>query len=124
MCEQHIDRKCTKCGWGLPLLERNRLRASKKQIELRARGQETPNESHFHDAMYQTENLNLHGKRTSDSLGIDYTGERDLEGGTVKRICCRPSQASDSSPQIAYPPNMRTRFWKDIYSERYKVEAN
>ncbi|KAJ4167255.1 E3 ubiquitin ligase complex SCF subunit scon-2 [Fusarium oxysporum] len=22
MCEQHIDRKCTKCGWGLPLLEK------------------------------------------------------------------------------------------------------
>ena len=26
MCEQHIDRKCTKCGFGLPLLERKRLR--------------------------------------------------------------------------------------------------
>ncbi|KAG0170640.1 hypothetical protein DFQ30_002211 [Apophysomyces sp. BC1015] len=24
MCEQHIDRKCTKCGWGLPLLSRKR----------------------------------------------------------------------------------------------------
>src|SRR5437667_12011076 len=38
MCEQHIDRKCTKCGWGLPLLERKRLRASKRQIQLRATG--------------------------------------------------------------------------------------
>src|SRR6478609_3308429 len=27
MCEQHIDRKCTKCGWGLPLLERKKLAA-------------------------------------------------------------------------------------------------
>ncbi|KAL7409209.1 quinon protein alcohol dehydrogenase-like superfamily [Mrakia frigida] len=26
MCVQHIERKCTKCGWGLPLLERRRLR--------------------------------------------------------------------------------------------------
>jgi F-box/WD-40 domain protein MET30 len=26
MCGQHIDRKCEKCGWGLPLLERRRLR--------------------------------------------------------------------------------------------------
>lgn len=26
MCGQHIDRKCDKCGWGLPLLERRRLR--------------------------------------------------------------------------------------------------
>src|ERR1700712_4344328 len=38
MCEQHIDRKCTKCGWGLPLLERKRLRLEKRQIQLRASG--------------------------------------------------------------------------------------
>uniref|UniRef100_A0A060TG27 ARAD1D27610p n=1 Tax=Blastobotrys adeninivorans TaxID=409370 RepID=A0A060TG27_BLAAD len=36
MCEQHIDRKCTKCGWGLPLLEKRRLRDSKRAIEARA----------------------------------------------------------------------------------------
>jgi F-box/WD-40 domain protein MET30 len=38
MCEQHIDRTCTKCGWGLPLLERKRLRIEKRQIQLRATG--------------------------------------------------------------------------------------
>src|SRR5450432_1949133 len=38
MCEQHIDRKCTKCGWGLPLLERKRLRDWKRQMQLRATG--------------------------------------------------------------------------------------
>lgn len=36
MCEQHIDRKCKKCGWGLPLLERRRLLESKKEMERRA----------------------------------------------------------------------------------------
>ncbi|WVR09024.1 hypothetical protein IAU60_006084 [Kwoniella sp. DSM 27419] len=30
MCGQHIDRKCEKCGWGLPLLERKRLRVELK----------------------------------------------------------------------------------------------
>jgi F-box/WD-40 domain protein MET30 len=30
MCEQHIDKKCTKCGWGLPLLYK------KKAIRKRA----------------------------------------------------------------------------------------
>ncbi|KAJ9106309.1 hypothetical protein QFC21_001454 [Naganishia friedmannii] len=33
MCGQHIERKCTKCGWGLPLLERRRLR---KELNLGA----------------------------------------------------------------------------------------
>lgn len=36
MCEQHIDRKCKRCGWGLPLLERRRLLESKKEMERRA----------------------------------------------------------------------------------------
>jgi len=26
MCEQHIERKCEKCGWGLPLLSERRRR--------------------------------------------------------------------------------------------------
>ena len=26
MCGQHIERKCEKCGWGLPALERRRLK--------------------------------------------------------------------------------------------------
>lgn len=28
MCEQHIERKCEKCGWGLPLLEKKRRQKS------------------------------------------------------------------------------------------------
>lgn len=35
LCEQHIDKKCTKCGWGLPLLEKKRLRESRRAIEKR-----------------------------------------------------------------------------------------
>jgi len=34
MCKQHIDRKCTACGWGLPLLERKRLRDWTRQRQL------------------------------------------------------------------------------------------
>ncbi|KXS17742.1 WD40 repeat-like protein [Gonapodya prolifera JEL478] len=32
MCEQHIDRKCPTCGWGLPLLDFNKYR--KRRISL------------------------------------------------------------------------------------------
>lgn len=32
MCGQHIDRKCDKCGWGLPLLERRRLKVELKDF--------------------------------------------------------------------------------------------
>ncbi|KAG0203624.1 hypothetical protein BGX28_004147 [Mortierella sp. GBA30] len=32
MCEQHIGLKCTKCGWGLPLLEKKKVR-SKRHLD-------------------------------------------------------------------------------------------
>ncbi|OAD76193.1 hypothetical protein PHYBLDRAFT_97664, partial [Phycomyces blakesleeanus NRRL 1555(-)] len=33
MCVQHIDRKCTKCGWGLPLLRKQTRAANKRSRE-------------------------------------------------------------------------------------------
>ncbi|WEW57121.1 hypothetical protein PRK78_002581 [Emydomyces testavorans] len=41
MCEQHIDRKCKKCGWGLPVLDRKRLRNTRRQMQLRAVGKDS-----------------------------------------------------------------------------------
>ncbi|KAI9012136.1 WD40-repeat-containing domain protein [Phycomyces nitens] len=34
MCVQHIDRKCTKCGWGLPLLRKQARAANKRPREV------------------------------------------------------------------------------------------
>jgi F-box/WD-40 domain protein MET30 len=31
MCEQHINKKCTKCGWGLPLMSHQAIVAEKKR---------------------------------------------------------------------------------------------
>ena len=98
MCEQHIDRKCTKCGWGLPLLEKSRLRASKRQIQLRATGQGinewspniTPNPECFSDAS------------TLTPTGISIRSEHDAN--TVDSYFKRP--------------------WKDIYKDRFKVGSN
>ncbi|EFW17603.1 hypothetical protein D8B26_000286 [Coccidioides posadasii str. Silveira] len=51
MCEQHIDRKCKKCGWGLPILDRKRLRDSRRQIQLRATGKDSDRKSATPEAM-------------------------------------------------------------------------
>jgi F-box and WD-40 domain protein MET30 len=36
MCEQHIAKKCKRCGWGLPVPDRNRLLKEKKAMDARA----------------------------------------------------------------------------------------
>ena len=38
MCEQHIARKCEKCGWGLPLLEKRRKQISSSSSAAAAAG--------------------------------------------------------------------------------------
>ncbi|WVW79437.1 hypothetical protein I302_101406 [Kwoniella bestiolae CBS 10118] len=60
MCGQHIDRKCEKCGWGLPLLERKRLR-----VELKDRSPATlVNHDHSHDHHHDHDHLGV-GPSTS-----------------------------------------------------------
>lgn len=76
MCEQHIDRKCPNCGWGLPLMHMKRAR---EIVEI-------PIDN-----------------------GIINTGQkrRRLSNQTISNTGVR-----------------KTRPWKTVYSERFKVERN
>lgn len=119
MCEQHIDRKCIKCGWGLPLLERKRLRASKRQIQLRATGRGinewspeiTPNPEGLEESLPSMD-------ASPDPPSSDY------ESTAPARLL--PS-ASKKSPGLAHHELdhfRRTRPWKDVYKDRFKVGSN
>lgn len=111
MCEQHIDRKCTKCGWGLPLLERKRLRASRQKIQLRAERlagrQEVTSGAHLPISEDASKSPN-NGKRSSDAVA-------DSVGPLAKVRCITVSDCN---------PTMNTRPWKDVYCERQKIEIN
>lgn len=122
MCEQHIDRKCTKCGVGLPLLERKRLRATKRQIQLRAtgRGLDTwpPDHDHYPDVFENT---------TIDSEGILSQKREEAEDAqanasplpAVAKSSRRPCLKSTDSEYFR-----KTRPWKDVYKDRFKVGTN
>ncbi|EWC46996.1 hypothetical protein DRE_03758 [Drechslerella stenobrocha 248] len=115
MCEQHIDRKCIKCGWSLPLLERKRLRQTKRQMELRAKGKELSSGSDCGTADEVADR-----KRLSD-----HEDDPELTRRT-KKVCRRPSESSSAGEDVQRlaTRERRQRLWKDIYSERYKVESN
>ncbi|OLL25415.1 putative E3 ubiquitin ligase complex SCF subunit sconB [Neolecta irregularis DAH-3] len=75
LCRQHIDRKCTKCGWGLPLLERNRLRAATKQ--------RSPQSPHIgEDLAFSREIPSLAGSKRSVS-----EGPGEVAQCTIKQPC-------------------------------------
>jgi len=132
MCEQHIDRKCTKCGWGLPLLERKRLRASKRQIQLRATGRGmnmwSPDITPFPEAIATTHEHGSQSDVTPDSI---VTGNHERKGTTSeghltspkmsrKRRCT--SAAREDLEESYFTPRFRP--WKDVYKDRFKVGTN
>ena len=125
MCEQHIDRKCTKCGWGLPLLERKRLRASKRQIQLRATGRGlnewSPNITPYPEGASEVRSHMAHLHQHHSLLH---------EGGHQAMKLSVPSHAKQSptlSNKDAEPDFLRPKHtipWKQVYKDRYEVGNN
>ncbi|KAL8788714.1 MAG: hypothetical protein Q9213_001528 [Squamulea squamosa] len=116
MCEQHIDRKCTKCGWGLPLLERKRLRASKRELQLRATGRginewspnltPCPETSPEHDQ-------NVSAVMKAAPSWIDDDSKQSNGQPAVYKVL-----EEDSYFQPKFRP------WKEVYKDRFKIGIN
>jgi F-box/WD-40 domain protein MET30 len=122
MCEQHIDRKCTKCGWGLPLLERRRLRDWKRQQQLRASEKglnewspgitPTPETSNHESAVTSA---SVSSKRTAmPSDGLSASSPRAKKQ-------CTTGVGGATDP---YFDKQQFRPWKDVYRDRFKVGTN
>ncbi|OLN87426.1 putative E3 ubiquitin ligase complex SCF subunit scon-2 [Colletotrichum chlorophyti] len=119
MCEQHIDRKCTKCGFGLPLLERKRLRDWNKQKELaRSQRPDEPVEQiqpvdTVEEALATTP-PNANNKR-----------ELVVHDDSRKRTCI--SDVGEPGAPKAGAERERERLirpWKSVYRDRFKVGFN
>lgn len=102
LCEQHIDRKCTNCGWGLPLLDRKRLRKSKQAV------------------LQRLEDLSMSEKLSNSTLsgpGEKRKRSEPLSGSSSPLELASKYRCTDSAPR-------KTRPWKEVYIERYQIENN
>lgn len=123
ICEQHIGQKCKKCGWGLPILEKNRayrLRSSSPcpasllgppapsispPILSKRRGEEPTGQLFRPIKRSRTES-----RRSAQSVqSADSESSSALVAPTSSEALAKPSV---------------TRPWKDVYSERMTVERN
>ena len=117
MCEQHIDRKCTKCGWGLPLLERKQLRATKRQMQLRAAGR---GQNEWSPAATPIpENVETRSPASDHSDHRNFSDIEKSSDGRLSPVLCRPKLGSTDSEYFR-----KTRPWKDVYKDRFKVGTN
>lgn len=128
MCEQHIDRKCTKCGWGLPLLDQRRLRHEKRKIQLRASGRDSnqwsPDVSPVPDISSPPAPLAHSISNASDSTSGAKRAASDeaASSGTLSKRQCATGVTSDEL--APYFELQKKRPWKDVYKDRYKVGTN
>jgi len=99
MCEQHIAKKCKKCGWGLPTLDHKRLQHEKKTIAKRAMGQlaPTPAES-----------------RAVSEAPSEIPVSSAAEDG----------EPSAKRPRLEEVDPSTKRPWKEVYMYRFKVGRN
>ena len=145
LCGQHIDRKCEQCGWGLPLLERKRLK-----VELKDRSPAAAMGIGGHEHGHTTSKVMtrveaLAGKaqelRTgAGSVGIGPTVCDPAVAATgSKRLAKMTSfmtsnkkkklERSDSDSELSSSGSLArevrmTRPWKTVYCERLVVERN
>lgn len=126
MCEQHIDRKCVKCGWGLPLLERKRLRDWKRQQQLRATGRGlnewspnlTPVPETSPDAIPAIQLVQAPRKRSASSVSSEGNPGSPVY---AKKQCTNGLSSEYNDPTTGKP---RFRRWKEVYKDRFKVGTN
>lgn len=97
MCEQHIDRKCPNCGWGLPLLHMKRARYLPVSEVTVKNGRGTPNV--------------VLSRQVEKAEGTNKCQKADSAQVNVRTNC--------QSQAVYY-----TRPWKVIYRERFQVESN
>ncbi|KAI1003953.1 putative E3 ubiquitin ligase complex SCF subunit [Podosphaera aphanis] len=114
MCEQHIDRKCNKCGWGLPLLERKRLRCWKRQQQLNATDQ-------GHDSSNSASAPKI---KISGNLTTNDPSKRGIDEVTTDGLGNKFESAKRQRLQTYNESKFKFRPWKDVYKDRFQVGSN
>ena len=131
ICAQHIGTKCEKCGWGLPILKKRRRLVIPRSV------------SSSPSPLARATSSSSIGKRRQDDTATALS---------PKRHCSEPSSSAapsvhptppplpapipttesigstppDCPSPLSLPPPVETltRPWKDVYSERLKIERN
>ncbi|GMM35751.1 ubiquitin-binding SDF ubiquitin ligase complex subunit [Saccharomycopsis crataegensis] len=135
LCKQHIDRKCPNCGWGLPLLYMKRARSGKyssknhKDDKMKITPVKEEEKGVGEEEEEEEEEEEDHQAKITP-VGTDAPVITNVPSDICSSSSKLPSlkrPAPNSSKDLIKPPvakRPRTRPWKSVYSERYKVERN
>ena len=114
MCEQHIDRKCTKCGWGLPLLEKKKLMAWSRH----------QSDHHRHDRRAERAEPSVETNHGDGPPSPIDSNKRSMSAGHDDGTSKRPRLNGPSHSRSHLETERKFRPWKDVYRDRFKVGFN
>ncbi|KAI5124037.1 hypothetical protein M0805_003866 [Coniferiporia weirii] len=124
ICEQHIGQKCQKCGWGLPMLERRRrVRAPLSP----------PPEGASASSFFKRDLENYPMGEEQRPVKRMRSESTEVLTSPLRALSVRstpgPSRsitptATATATTLCSSPQMITRPWKDVYSERLTIERN
>ncbi|KAI5955697.1 sconB [Candida jiufengensis] len=140
MCEQHIDRKCPNCGWGLPLMHMKRAREmTEDDIKPIKRNEEAQAEAAAEELrqQQQQQHQNEEEQQPQQSSQPQQASQQPYQQLSQSQQQQQQQQqpAAQSQPEVSEPsrkkqktdktsPILKKRPWKSVYSERYKLEKN
>ncbi|KAF9172417.1 hypothetical protein BGX20_005712 [Mortierella sp. AD010] len=112
MCEQHIGLKCTKCGWGLPLLEKKRVRSRRSIEQQQRQNHSQSSQDEDHSEVYTSESSPTTSYPATISSSVSYPSPSPTLSPTDERSSLnwtsrRRSVSGDSESVNPSPKRVR-----------------
>ncbi|GAB5588350.1 hypothetical protein Unana1_03250 [Umbelopsis nana] len=145
MCEQHIDKKCTKCGWGLPSLVKKRTartnmrkrtlitNSSPQPVQMASYANAPLRNTCGSDESWESQTTLLASSESphpSTSEPVERNAKRQrVESPSSSQTAegtssATPAIDTDGTSRDVTVPAKAQRPWKDVYSERLIIERN
>ena len=132
ICEQHIGTECKKCGWGLPILERRRLAvpvsSSPSPSPAAGASSSSKGKRRQEDATTFSVSKRLRSEPSPCTTPTTFGHPPLLAPTPSTHTNARMTSPPPTSPSPLTLPlpieEALTRPWKDVYSERLKIERN
>lgn len=128
ICEQHIDKQCRKCGWGLPLLEKRRTPRPTLPLSPAPSNSSLSSNKRTHDAAASDQDNDHdhdheHEHRAKRHKSVSPMPSAHDAVSPIRRSPT-PSAAESAVSPPPQPATASTRPWKDIYCERLSIARN
>lgn len=127
MCEQHIEKKCEKCGWGLPLLERRRKAKSPASAMIAQKYEQAQHNHAMPEALLKA----ALERPLSQNTSVVPAKRPRYEAGQATSAGSSSSMNFDNLNLLSNPPSPLTlqpqvakRPWKSVYCERLVIARN